>query len=79
MQKEKPFDALLTRKEVLGIFRVSEQCLNSWMRQGLLPFVKVRRTVRFKRSDVASFIETHTFRSSGKKNARGSLRKGDLC
>jgi len=68
MQKAKPFDALLTRKEVLKIFRVSEQCLNSWMRQGFLPFIKVRRTVRFKRSDITSFIETHTFRPSRKKN-----------
>ncbi len=57
-------EALLTRKEIAGIFRVSLVTLHEWMKQGL-PFHKQGGRVYFLRSEVLEYLKQKR-RSQGK-------------
>ena len=56
-------EALLTRKEVAGIFRISLVTLHDWMNRGL-PYHKQRGRVYFVRSEVMDYVK----RNRGKPN-----------
>lgn len=47
-------DVLLTSKEVAKLLRVKEQTLAKWRSEQCLtlPFIKIGRTVRYRKSDV---------------------------
>ncbi|MGX5817992.1 helix-turn-helix domain-containing protein [Chitinophaga lutea] len=49
-------EALLTRKEIAGIFRVSLVTLHEWMKHGL-PFHKQGGRVYFLRSEVLEYLK----------------------
>ena len=49
-------EALLTRKEVAGIFRISLVTLHDWMNRGL-PYHKQRGRVYFVRSEVMDYVK----------------------
>ena len=52
-------DELLTPDDVAGLLDVSPQTLASWRTTGryALPFVRIGRLVRYRRSDIAEFLE----------------------
>ena len=56
-------EALLTRKEIAGLFRISLVTLHDWMKRGL-PSHKQRGRVYFLRSEVMDYV---------KKNRRQSF------
>jgi excisionase family DNA binding protein len=56
---EKP---LLTTAEVAEMFSVSKYTLIGWRSRRLIPFVKLRGRVLFKRSDLEAFIASRTIR-----------------
>ncbi len=49
---------LITPDEVAKLFRISKASVYRWAERGLLPAVKVGRTVRFNRQDVEQLIKT---------------------
>jgi len=49
-------EALLTRKEIAGIFRISLVTLHDWMKRGL-PFHKQGGRVYFLRSEVMEYVK----------------------
>lgn len=49
---------LMTPDEVAELFRISKASVYRWAERGLLPAVKVGRTVRFNRQDVEQLIKT---------------------
>ena len=49
-------EALLTRKEIAGIFRISLVTLHDWMNRGL-PCHKQRGRVYFLRSEVMEYVK----------------------
>jgi hypothetical protein len=59
-------EALLVRKEVAAMFRISLVTLNEWMNEGLLPYYAMNRRIYFKKSEVISALER--FRKIGRKN-----------
>lgn len=56
-------DELLTPKEAAEVLKVAEITLASWRNAHAsngLPFVRVGRLIRYKRSDLAAFIARNT-------------------
>ncbi|MDE1952586.1 MAG: helix-turn-helix domain-containing protein [Betaproteobacteria bacterium] len=54
-------DSLLTRQQTAQMLKMAPQTLASWASSGRggLPFIKFGRLVRYKKSDVQRYIETH--------------------
>lgn len=52
-----PFAGLLTIPEVAELLKVSAWTVRRLQRQRKIPFVKVGRSVRFRRSDLAAYLE----------------------
>ena len=42
----------LVKKEVAAMYRVTPRTVESWMRTGQLPYVRIGRTVRFRLEDL---------------------------
>lgn len=53
---------LLTRKEAAGLLNVQPQTLAKWgsTQRYDLPYIKVGKAVRYRRSDLQKFMERHT-------------------
>ncbi len=50
-------ETLLTKKDVMRIFGVTERTVNRLMETGKLPYIKLGRAVRFDPKDVQALIE----------------------
>lgn len=48
---------LLTRDDVLNIFKINKSTLIRWQREKTLPFIKIRGRVYFKRSEIEAIID----------------------
>lgn len=46
----------LSRDEVCSILRISNPTLLKWCKNGVVPFLKVGRNVRFYRNDIENFL-----------------------
>jgi excisionase family DNA binding protein len=48
----------MTRNDIAALFGVSPRTVDSWQREGLLPFHRVgKRLVRFTDEDIADFVK----------------------
>ena len=50
-------DPLLTEKDACAYLRVSKRNLYCWRMAGLVPYFKIGRAVRFRRSDLDAALE----------------------
>lgn len=50
-------DELLTPKELCKIYNISIFTLYKWTSLGLIPHIKLKRTIRFRESDLAEWEE----------------------
>jgi excisionase family DNA binding protein len=46
----------LKPKDVVTMFRVTQETLRNWRRQGILPYFRIKNTVRFSRADVMEWL-----------------------
>lgn len=56
-QREKE-DVFLTTEEACQMARVSRPTLYRWKSNGLIPFIKVGKNVRYKKSDLTELLKT---------------------
>ncbi len=57
-------DILLTEVEVSKLTKLSLSTLRSHRQKGMgLPYVKIEKSVRYRKSDVLEYIDKHTVRS----------------
>ena len=42
----------LKPKDVATMFSITEETLRNWRRQGILPYFRIKNTIRFARSDI---------------------------
>ena len=56
------FLPLMTEKEVCTIFRICRRQLYTWRSKGLMPYVKIGKTVRIRATDVKGLIDRLTIR-----------------
>ncbi len=55
-------DKYLTKKEVAALFRVTPRTIDDWMVKRYLPYFKLGRNVRFRKSEIdAQLDESHRF------------------
>ena len=50
-------EELLTIKQLAAFFQVSETSIHTWKNEGILPYVKVKSRIRFKKSEVLKLYE----------------------
>jgi len=55
-QLQKEEIALLRKKEVMKIFKKSQVTINDWMKTGLLPYSRIKRSIYFKKSDIDELL-----------------------
>ncbi len=60
-----PIEGLLTIPDVAAILKVSTYTVRRLQQQRKLPFVKIGGSVRFERSDIASYVTARRVRSIG--------------
>lgn len=50
-------EELLSVKQIAAFFQVSETTIHSWKRQGILPYIKVKSRIRFRKSEVLNLYK----------------------
>ena len=66
-----PALVLLDERETAAVTEQSPKTLESWRNRGEnLPFLKLGRRVRYRLSDVLSFLDDNTFRSTREAKTR---------
>jgi predicted DNA-binding transcriptional regulator AlpA len=56
-------DEYLTKRQVADSFQVTERCIDQWMKQGILPYFKLSKAVRFSRESIQKHIEEKFLRN----------------
>lgn len=46
----------LTKRETANLLRITVRTLESWLKRGWVPYLKIHRTVRLKRADVEAVL-----------------------
>ena len=59
-----PKEELLTIKQLADFFQVSITTIHNWKNEGLLPYVKVKSRIRFRKSVVLALDEKRRKKSS---------------
>jgi excisionase family DNA binding protein len=57
LRTEQTTDPLLTEKDACAYLRVSKRNLYCWRMAGLVPYFKIGRAVRFRRSELDAALE----------------------
>ena len=57
---------LMTAKEVEELLRIDVKTIYSYVKRGLLPYVKIQSNVRFLRSAILKWMEERQYRPSGR-------------
>jgi len=55
-------DILMTKKEAQGYLKISHQTLHLLMKEKAFPYIKFKRKVLFKKSDIDKFLESKTIK-----------------
>lgn len=70
-----PLEELLTPDEVGAILKVTRGVLAQWRHAGVgIPFVKVRKTVRYRRADVQAYLDANLMLSTRRAASEGEVR-----
>ena len=64
-------EKLLTAKQVSELLEVKVSTVYDWVSRGLIPYVKLRRLIRFKKNEIFRWVDTRTIRP--KSSARKKL------
>lgn len=48
----------MTKSQTAAFLQVSTRTLDNWMRQRLVPYLRIGRTIRFRRSDLEGNLGT---------------------
>jgi len=52
-------EKLLTKKEVAEYFNMSISTIDRLMRDRIIPYIKIQKTIRFKKSEIDKFLESN--------------------
>ena len=52
-----PQDHLLTESEACAYLRIRPRQLYAWRKQGLIPYIKIGRALRFRKAEVDAALE----------------------
>lgn len=57
-------EPLLTELEACEFLRIRPRQLYAWRKQGLIPFVRISRSVRYRRSELETALDAMSVRGS---------------
>jgi len=57
-------EPLLTELEACEFLRIRPSQLYAWRKQGLIPFVRISRSVRYRRSELETALDAMSVRGS---------------
>lgn len=61
-------EPLLTEVEACEFLRIRPRQLYAWRKQGLIPFVRISRSVRYRRSELEAALDAMSVRGSALPN-----------
>lgn len=56
-------DRLMTDKEVCDYLRIKSRQLYTWRLDGIVPYIRVGRSLRYRKSAIDAALAAHTFGS----------------
>ena len=73
-------EALLTKDELAAFLNVKVRVIDNYIEDRLIPYIKIRNSVRFRKSEVEKVLDKLTIR--GPRKARGpieTVNQGEVC
>lgn len=70
LERTAPSDAqetYLTAKEIAQLYRVSTVTVYAWIREKVIPFIKINKRLRFPKSKILEHLKT--YQRNGKKSS----------
>lgn len=55
--------SLLTKKEVASFLHIGESTLNLWVRKNKINYIKLGKSVRFRKSDIDKYLDDRTIKA----------------
>ena len=55
-------EKLLTASELEAWLEIDRKTVYTYVQRGLIPYIKIQSNVRFRRSEIADWLETHSYR-----------------
>ena len=66
-------EKLLTARQVSDLLEVKVSTVYDWIRRGQIPYVKLGRLVRFKKTEIFRWVDSHTLQP---RSPRGRKKGG---
>ena len=60
-------EELLTEAEAAGYLKICKRQLYTWRMTGVIPYIKIGKAVRFRRSDIALVLDARTIHNSSEE------------
>ena len=57
--KETTEEKLLKKQDLADFFQITDRTVDDWMKNGIIPYFKIGRSVRFRRRDVLQHLQRH--------------------
>lgn len=67
-------EKLLTARQVSDLLEVKISTVYDWVHRGVIPYVKLSRLVRFKKTDVFHWVDSHTLRPKTSSHKKSTSR-----
>lgn len=58
----------LTAKDLEAVLKIDAKTIYSYVRRGLIPYVRIQRNVRFSKREILDWIEKHSYRPTQGRN-----------
>lgn len=71
-------EKLLTAKQVSELLEVKVSTVYDWVSRGLIPYVKLRRLVRFKKNEIFRWVDARTIRPKASTRKKSLPRAAGL-
>ena len=55
---------LLTPKQVRELFNVTDTTLYLWRKNNILPFIRIGRTIRYRKTDIRNILNAYQIEKS---------------
>jgi len=70
----RPYDPYLTAKELEAWLKIDVKTIYSYVQKGLIPYVRIQSSIRFRRAEILDWIEKQSYRPQA-VNGNGAKRR----
>jgi len=65
--------AILTAKELEAYLKIDVKTIYTYVQRGQIPYIRIQSNLRFRRSEIMDWLETHSYRP--RRNGNGGASK----